>query len=259
VNVAGVAVDEAPRGICLVRPDDDVPVVHRVRCRVRWDPGRESPLRTRRRLQLLLGTAQVGARCLMPTGRSIAPGEEGELELQLRGPIAAMPGDRFVLRDERPTTVAAGEVVSGAVERAPKPPRAAAPRGRVRQPARLRRALRRRLGEAGLAGASVATAAADVGEPPHAVARALDDLAHDREAVEIAPGRWVDAVTLEAAVGAAAARMADAGATLADLRALWGVGREQAIRIAEHMDACGLTVRRGAERRLADRPFARDV
>jgi hypothetical protein len=70
--------------------------------------------------------------------------------------------------------------------------------------------------------------------------------------------RYVDAVTLEAAVGAARAQLLNGPANLRDLCELWGVGRERAVPIAEYMDSEGLSERRGNTRIAGPRGFASD-
>ncbi len=334
------------------------------RRRIAWLADAAGPLRTRRRLQAFLGTAEVGATCVLLDGDAIAPGGEGYVQLRLDRPVPAEACDRLVLRSAERRTVGGGAVVD------PSPRRHGRGAGASGRLAVLERGdpgevLALRLSEAGPAGLDAAgldpaalaaagaallptgvaldaataarargAALAAVGEgsaPPAAAAAASGlggraaeallaaltaegalvrdgvrlrrpgaaspaDPASDGVAALLAAGGlrppgpaelaertgldagrlravlaalraegrvvaggdlWFDAV----AAGAAAERAAEALATgpksLAELRDLWGVGRRQALALAAHLDASGLT-RRVGERRVLRRSAGRE-
>jgi selenocysteine-specific elongation factor len=74
------------------------------------------PLRSRSRVRLLLGTAEVMARVLPRS--PLLPGEAGMARLSLESPLVARAEDRFVLRSYSPvTTIGGGRVLD------PWPPR----------------------------------------------------------------------------------------------------------------------------------------
>jgi selenocysteine-specific elongation factor len=86
-----------------------------------------APLRDGLPVHLHLGTADVVARAAVLDGRALAPGDTGFIQVELDEPIAALYGDRVILRDHAARqTLAGGRVID------PQPPR----RGR-RLPARL--------------------------------------------------------------------------------------------------------------------------
>jgi hypothetical protein len=113
------------------------------------------------------------------------------------------------------------------------------------------------LASRGLTGLGADGLAETVGATQRPVARALRELMGRREVVSIGD-RFVDAATLEAAVGAACARLKDRPQTLGDLRDLWGVGRDRAVDIAEYMDSRGLSQRKGNARVAGPERFASD-
>jgi selenocysteine-specific elongation factor len=70
------------------------------------------PLRTRQRVRVHHGTAEVLARvATLEEGGEIAPGSKGFAQLRLESPVVALPGDRFILRTYSPQQTVAGGVV----------------------------------------------------------------------------------------------------------------------------------------------------
>jgi hypothetical protein len=61
---------------------------------------------------------------------------------------------------------------------------------------------------------------------------------------------WFDAGALADAADRARPALAAGPMRVAELRDLWGVGRRVALALAAHLDATGVTVRRGDERIL---------
>ncbi len=128
VNIAGsfAAGGEPRRGDWLVAPERHLPA-RRIDLFVRASRHAEVLLRDGLPVHLHLGTEDVVGHAAVLSGRSIAPGEKGFVQVDLDQPIAALHGDRAVLRDQAArATLAGGRVVD------PLAPR----RGR-RLPARL--------------------------------------------------------------------------------------------------------------------------
>lgn len=63
------------------------------------------------RVRLHHGTAEIMARLRLPLPGTIAPGARGVCQLRLEAPLAALPGDRFVLRRFSPVTTLAGGTI----------------------------------------------------------------------------------------------------------------------------------------------------
>jgi selenocysteine-specific elongation factor len=87
------------------------------------------------------------------------------------------------------------------------------------------------------------------GLPVARVRQALGALRQEGRAVP-ADALWFAPAPLDEAREAARAALAERPMGIAELRDLWGVGRKHALAIAAHLDASGLTVRRGDERVL---------
>jgi selenocysteine-specific elongation factor len=80
------------------------------------------PLKHRARLLLHVGTAQVQASVALLDRAELAPGATAPAQLRLAAPVAALPGQRFILRgfaklDGRGATLAGGRVLSVASPR----------------------------------------------------------------------------------------------------------------------------------------------
>jgi selenocysteine-specific elongation factor len=347
--LAGIGRDDAPRGACVVRADDGWEPAAQLGARLRWLPEAGGELRTGRRLQLFLGTAEVPAVCRPLDPDPLPAGSTGWAELRLERPVPAEAGDRLVLRSAERRTVGGGEVVDAgppagrrrrqALERlrvlgegAPSaradlllreagsagvPPPAARDGavelgGRAFHPEvveRARAGVREALGSGG-APLAAARAASDL--PPAAAAALLEAMAAEGalelrgsravppgaarldpaveavaaaleegglrpptphklgEAAGLAPARlraalgelreagraepagdlWFATSALEEARAQAAEALAAGPMTVAELRDLWGVGRKGALAVAAHLDASGLTLRRGDVRIL---------
>jgi selenocysteine-specific elongation factor len=156
------------------------------------------------------GTAQVLAQVVLVGDAELPPGEQALAQLHLEQPLAALPGDHFVLRGFAPqehygTTIGGGEVL-----------RVHAPK--VRRSSEEAAAALRRLAEAepvervGLeihaAGPAAVTRAALLGRlgvAPRALDSALDRLVHSREVLRAEDGYLHGEVVarLEAAILAA--------------------------------------------------------
>jgi selenocysteine-specific elongation factor len=128
VNIAGSFSEggEPGRGDWLVAPERHLPA-RRVDLLLRASRYAEAPLRDGLPVHVHLGTEDVVGRAAVLSGRTIAPGETGFVQVDLDRPAGALYGDRVVLRDHAARhTLGGGRVVD------PLAPR----RGR-RLPARL--------------------------------------------------------------------------------------------------------------------------
>ena len=107
VNLAGIATEALARGQVLA-PPGRMPAARTLDARLRVLDHRA--VRHNLRVAVHLGTAEVQARVRVIGADEVAAGDEGWCQLVLGEPLAAVPGDLFVLRvsDE---TVAGGRVV----------------------------------------------------------------------------------------------------------------------------------------------------
>src|SRR5919107_1800653 len=112
VNLGGVEVSSVERRMVLA-PAGRLRPTQILDARVRLLADAPRPLRTRQRVRVHHGTAEVLARvAVLEESGEIAPGSEGFAQLRLESPVVALPGDRFILRTYSPQrTVAGGEVL----------------------------------------------------------------------------------------------------------------------------------------------------
>jgi selenocysteine-specific elongation factor len=111
VNLGGITHDEIERGMVLARPGSlTVTQVFDADVEVLADASRA--LRTRQRVRVHLGTAEVLARLsVLNEIQSIEPGSHGLAQFRLESPVAAAHGDRFIVRSYSPPRTIAGGVV----------------------------------------------------------------------------------------------------------------------------------------------------
>jgi selenocysteine-specific elongation factor len=116
VNVSGVAVEEVRRGDVLTTPGWLVPT-HLLDVRVRLTPN-APPLEQNDPVDLFIGAAEVQGRATLLGAETLGPGAEGWVQLRLAAPVAAVRGDRFILRRPSPgMTIGGGVVVDAAPRR----------------------------------------------------------------------------------------------------------------------------------------------
>ena len=108
INLAGVGTDELHRGQVLA-PPGQVGVARTVDAVLRVLP--ERALRHNLRVTVHLGSAETQGRLRVLGGDEVAAGAEGWCQIQLAPPLAAAPGDLFVVRvSDR--TLAGGRVLA---------------------------------------------------------------------------------------------------------------------------------------------------
>ncbi|HEX5706199.1 MAG TPA: selenocysteine-specific translation elongation factor [Pyrinomonadaceae bacterium] len=108
VNLGGVEAAEVLRGM-VVAPAGRLRPTQILDARVEVLPGASRPLRSRQRVRLHLGTAEVLARvAVLEESGEVAAGERGFAQIRLESPVAALPGERFILRTYSPQQTFAG-------------------------------------------------------------------------------------------------------------------------------------------------------
>ncbi|HEY5656877.1 MAG TPA: selenocysteine-specific translation elongation factor [Myxococcota bacterium] len=191
VNVQGISLDELTRGRVLTTPGALQPTLV-LDVWLRWldaSPGAKAPCA----VSLLTGTAERRGR-VAPIGRGeLVAGSEGFARVHLDGePLAALPGDRFILRGFQRNALG-GRTLGGGVVLDSAPPR------RRRSDPLLRRELEAlaqgspgdavgiRVARSGLRGIARDALQRETGLAPPALASALDELAA-RQEIALTPG-----------------------------------------------------------------------
>ncbi len=112
VNLAGVEAASVERGM-LLAPVGRLTPTQMLDARVEVLKSASRAVRTRQRVRVHLGTAEVLARvAVLEESGEIAPGASGFAQLRLESPVAALPGERFIIRSYSPQrTIAGGEIL----------------------------------------------------------------------------------------------------------------------------------------------------
>ena len=267
VNLAGVRLREVRRGDVLAAPGA-LAVTDRADVSLRVLPDAPFPVRTDSQLHFHHGSRNLVCRCVLLGRDVLGPGEAGFAQLRFSRPVAAAPGDKFVVRFFSPLATVGGGVLLDA-----DPPA----RGRMR-PERLARLAALARGE------SPPPAAAAPPSPPPAVPapsaeaereleglyrawgleapaweqveprfagrvrearRALRRLRERGVLAEPVPGWLVHREALAAAEKALRRRFGAAPFSLAAARDALGLSREKALRLLELWDRSGVTHRSG--------------
>lgn len=174
VNLAGVEAEAISRGMVLTR-FDELPAVRMLDVELELLPAAETPLPKRQKLLVHLGTAQVEGTAALLDLDELRPGEKALAQLRLAHPVAALPGQRFILRGSkvlpgRGATVAGGRVLALAQARRR---RGASELLRPLLEGDLEAKAAWLLRQAGYAGLSAKALAARAGAAPKAMERAL--------------------------------------------------------------------------------------
>jgi selenocysteine-specific elongation factor len=111
VNLAGAGVSEIERGMVLA-PIDRLLPTQIIDVRLDVLPAAPRPIRTRSRLRVHIGSAEVLARVRVLNIRGeIAPGEADFAQLRFETPIVALHDERFIVRSYSPAETIAGGLV----------------------------------------------------------------------------------------------------------------------------------------------------
>jgi selenocysteine-specific elongation factor len=130
INLAGVEASEVERGMTLA-PAGRLRSTQVIDASIEVLADATRPLRSRARVRVHIGTAEVLARVqALEDAGEIASGARGYAQLRLESPVVALPGERFIIRSYSPQRTLAGGVVLDAF--------AARHRGRERHNARAR-------------------------------------------------------------------------------------------------------------------------
>jgi len=118
INLAGIDQSDVARGMLLADPGVLKPA-QVFDCEVEVLADAPRPLRSRQRVRFHIGTAEVLAR-LHVIGESdeIESGKSGFVQFRLESPVAAILGERFIVRSySPPMTIAGGSIIRPAAEK----------------------------------------------------------------------------------------------------------------------------------------------
>jgi selenocysteine-specific elongation factor len=276
VNLPGIEVRALSRGMALTGPGgasaaastrfeveiESLPGVDGV-------PGRRAsrhaalPQPSRRKLLCHLGTAQVNC-AVKPLGGWPKPGERVSAQLWLERPVAALVGQRFILRGFRELagrgrTVAGGQVLTLQARQPKRPvpsPRAPAGERVPSSPApainaELLTRLSALLASAGLAPPTRSELAEQLKTTPAELSELLRHAVAAGTAVKLTDDLHFDAQALERLGERLVVHLREAGRiNTQEFKTLVGVSRKFCIPLAEHFDRRKVTLRVGETRVL---------
>ena len=112
VNLAGVNVDDIERGMVLCEAGSLRPV-QMFDARIEVLANAAKPLRSRQRVRVHVGTAEVLARVhVINDAGEITQGDTDLAQFRLEMPVVAVPGERFIVRSYSPQiTIAGGAII----------------------------------------------------------------------------------------------------------------------------------------------------
>jgi len=117
VNISGLDVDQVQRGNVVSLPGKYRPA-RMLDVQFRLLPDASGPLKHNSEVKFFLGTSEVVGRTRLLGSEELKPGDSGWLQLELREPVVALRGDRYILRRPSP-----GETLGGGVVVDPTPSR----------------------------------------------------------------------------------------------------------------------------------------
>lgn len=110
VNLAGMEVGDLSRG-SVVAPPGYLKPSSLLDVTLRLLPAVSGPLRSRARIRLHIGTAEILGRLKILDAEEISPGGEGLAQFVAEQPVVSARGDRFVIRSYSPMRTIGGGIV----------------------------------------------------------------------------------------------------------------------------------------------------
>ena len=115
VNISGLDVEQIQRGEVVTHPGQ-YRATQRLDLNFRLLPNVSASLRHHTEVKLFIGTSETIADVRLLGAETLNPGETGWLQLELRTPVVAVRGDRYILRRPSP-----GETLGGGTVVDPQP------------------------------------------------------------------------------------------------------------------------------------------
>jgi selenocysteine-specific elongation factor len=109
VNISGIETDQLKRGDVVAFPNQ-YQATNRLDARFRLLKDSSSPIKHGSEVKFFVGASETSAVVRLLGSEQLNPGEEGWIQLELREPVIAIRGDRYILRRPSP-----GETLGGGV------------------------------------------------------------------------------------------------------------------------------------------------
>ena len=110
VNISGISTEQIQRGEVLVHPGQYVST-RRVDARLRLLKDIASPLKNSGEVKMFIGASETIGTLRLLDAEEREPGQEGWIQVELRDPIVAVRGDKYILRRPSPSETLGGGVI----------------------------------------------------------------------------------------------------------------------------------------------------
>jgi selenocysteine-specific elongation factor len=111
VNISGIATEEVQRGEVVTHPKQ-YQSTRRVDARIRLLKDVSQPLKHNTEVKVFVGASETMATLRLLGTETLDPGKQGWIQLELRDPVVAVRGDRYILRRPSPgETLGGGTIV----------------------------------------------------------------------------------------------------------------------------------------------------
>ncbi|HVN14598.1 MAG TPA: selenocysteine-specific translation elongation factor [Anaerolineales bacterium] len=111
VNISGINVEQIQRGDVLAHPEQ-YQATRRLDARFRLLKDLSSSIKHNSEVKFFIGASETIATLRLLDAEELAPGQEAWIQLELREPVVAVRGDRYILRRPSPgETIGGGAVV----------------------------------------------------------------------------------------------------------------------------------------------------
>jgi selenocysteine-specific elongation factor len=111
VNISGIATEDVRRGEVVTHPKQYQPT-RRLDARIRLLNDVSQPLKHNTEVKVFVGAGETIAALRLLGTETLNPGEEGWIQLELRDPVVAVRGDRYILRRPSPgETLGGGSII----------------------------------------------------------------------------------------------------------------------------------------------------
>ncbi|PKN91168.1 MAG: selenocysteine-specific translation elongation factor [Chloroflexi bacterium HGW-Chloroflexi-6] len=110
VNVSGLPLEDVTRGEVLAKPGQ-YKSTRRIDARLRLLKDISAPLKHATEVKVFHGTTETIAHLRLLGAEALEPGQEGWIQLELRDPLVAVRGDRFIIRLPSPAETLGGGLV----------------------------------------------------------------------------------------------------------------------------------------------------
>ncbi len=110
VNLQGIEKEEIRRGDMAATPGSMTSSI-RLDCRFHYLASADKKLKNRTQVRVHVGTREILGRVILMETDTVTPGSDANIQLLLQEPVAAWPGDHYVIRSYSPINTIGGGII----------------------------------------------------------------------------------------------------------------------------------------------------